>query len=151
MLYMLIETASEETNSTTSAQDGSRKLSGIPQIDYIYDPNLPRELNGYNLSEYPFYETVPKPETMDFKCDGLHDGFYASVPHKCQVSERLIKLPFLYHYLETNGACEPPEYYRRSPPPMGTRDSKEVTNALTASYQRRPRGRTTGVVAVGAV
>lgn len=67
-----------ESNTTT-------KLTGNPQIDYIYDPNLPRELNGYNLSSYPFYETVPPPETMDFKCDGLHDGFYASVPHKCQV------------------------------------------------------------------
>lgn len=22
-------------------------LTGIPQIDYIWDPNLPRELNGY--------------------------------------------------------------------------------------------------------
>ncbi|XP_066142598.1 titin isoform X2 [Euwallacea fornicatus] len=58
-------------------------LTGNPQLDYIYDPNLPKELNGYNLSEYPFYERVP--EEIDFKCDGLHDGFYASVPHKCQV------------------------------------------------------------------
>lgn len=58
-------------------------LTGIPQVDYIWDPNLPKELNGYNLSEYPFYERVP--EDIDFKCDGLHDGFYASVPHKCQV------------------------------------------------------------------
>ena len=60
-------------------------LTGIPQIDYIWDPNLPRELNGYNLSTYPFLDRVPKREEMDFKCDGLHDGFYASVPLKCQV------------------------------------------------------------------
>lgn len=66
-----------ESNVTTP------KLTGIPQQDYIYDPNLPKELNGYNLTEYPFYERVP--EDIDFKCDGLHDGFYASVPHKCQV------------------------------------------------------------------
>lgn len=59
------------------------KLTGIPQIDYIYDPNLPRELNGFNLTDYPFYNAIP--EDIDFKCDGLHDGFYASVPHKCQV------------------------------------------------------------------
>ncbi|XP_014218609.1 uncharacterized protein LOC106646906 [Copidosoma floridanum] len=58
-------------------------LTGIPQIDYIWDPNLPRELKGYNLSDYPFYSSMP--EDIDFKCDGLHDGFYASVPHKCQV------------------------------------------------------------------
>ncbi|XP_060523458.1 serine/arginine repetitive matrix protein 1 [Cylas formicarius] len=71
------EVASTSTNSTNET------LTGIPQIDYVWDPNLPKELNGYNLSEYPFYERVP--EEIDFKCDGLHDGFYASVPHKCQV------------------------------------------------------------------
>lgn len=73
----------EEGELTT--ENTTSKYIGIPQIDYIYDPNLPRELNGYNLSEYPFYATVPPPEKLDFKCDGLHDGFYASVPHKCQV------------------------------------------------------------------
>lgn len=70
--------ATTETNATTG-----HTLTGIPQIDYIWDPNLPRELNGYNLSDYPFYNSIP--EDIDFKCDGLHDGFYASVPHKCQV------------------------------------------------------------------
>ncbi|XP_032683593.1 uncharacterized protein DDB_G0284459 [Odontomachus brunneus] len=70
--------ATSETNATTG-----HTLTGIPQIDYIWDPNLPRELNGYNLSDYPFYNSIP--EDIDFKCDGLHDGFYASVPHKCQV------------------------------------------------------------------
>ncbi|XP_076381530.1 uncharacterized protein LOC117226384 [Megalopta genalis] len=70
--------ATTEANSTTG-----HVLTGIPQIDYIWDPNLPRELNGYNLSDYPFYNSIP--EDIDFKCDGLHDGFYASVPHKCQV------------------------------------------------------------------
>lgn len=69
----------------------THNLTGIPQIDYIWDPNLPRELNGYNLSDYPFYETIPK--DIDFKCDGLHDGFYASVPHKCQVI--IVKYYFL--------------------------------------------------------
>lgn len=24
-------------------------LTGIPQIDYVWDPNLPRELNGYMI------------------------------------------------------------------------------------------------------
>ena len=71
-------TVASETNGTSG-----HVLTGIPQIDYIWDPNLPRELNGYNLSDYPFYNSIP--EDIDFKCDGLHDGFYASVPHKCQV------------------------------------------------------------------
>lgn len=80
-------------------------LTGIPQIDYVWDPNLPRELNGYkleimkfsrqnckidlfirfNLSTYPFLSSVPDAEDIDFKCDGLHDGFYASIKFGCQV------------------------------------------------------------------
>lgn len=60
-------------------------LTGNPQMDYVHDPNLPRELNGLNLTDYPFYDRIPPPEDIDFKCDGLHDGFYASVAHKCQV------------------------------------------------------------------
>jgi len=70
--------ASGEVNAITKSP-----LTGIPQIDYVHDPNLPRELNGYNLTDYPFYDRVP--DEIDFKCDGLHDGFYASIPHKCQV------------------------------------------------------------------
>lgn len=78
ILFFQTTTVAIETNGTTG-----HTLTGIPQIDYIWDPNLPRELNGYNLSDYPFYNSIP--EDIDFKCDGLHDGFYASVPHKCQV------------------------------------------------------------------
>ncbi|CAG9863061.1 unnamed protein product [Phyllotreta striolata] len=82
------ESSDEEPNTTETAPEGTSNvtkpvLTGIPQIDYIWDPNLPKELNGYNLSDYPFYERVP--ENITFKCDGLHDGFYASVVHKCQV------------------------------------------------------------------
>lgn len=72
-------------NSEESENSIKSNLTGNPQLDYIFDPNLPRELNGYNLSSYPFYNSMP--EDIDFKCDGLHDGFYASVPHKCQVSK----------------------------------------------------------------
>ncbi|CAG0922940.1 unnamed protein product [Notodromas monacha] len=68
--------AENATASTTP------KLTGDPQKDYLFDPNLPRELNGYDLSDYPFYGRVPK--NMSFKCDGRHDGFYASKVHKCQ-------------------------------------------------------------------
>ena len=75
--------AEEETTTTTEA---GPVLTGDPQKDYVHDPNLPRELRGYDLSDYPFYGRVPKPKTMNFTCDGLHDGFYASIPHKCQVT-----------------------------------------------------------------
>lgn len=61
-------------------------LTGIPQIDYIHDPNLPRELKGYDLSDYPFYKRVPNVE-FNFSCEDRHDGFYASIPHKCQVRQ----------------------------------------------------------------
>lgn len=63
-------------------------LTGNPQIDYKFDPNLPHELIGYDLSEYPFYNKLPKDlldPSFNFTCDGRHDGFYASIPHKCQV------------------------------------------------------------------
>ena len=63
-----------------------RNLTGNPRIDYKTDPNLPRELNGYDLSDYPFFNKVPS--NITFKCDGLKDGFYASVEHKCQVKTR---------------------------------------------------------------
>ncbi|XP_069967016.1 uncharacterized protein [Bactrocera oleae] len=81
------EAPSSEATSDTSASGPTKnsKLTGIPQIDYIWDPNLPRELRGYNLSSYPFFSTVPPEDDIHFKCDGLHDGFYASIEHKCQV------------------------------------------------------------------
>lgn len=68
-------------------------LTGIPQIDYIWDPNLPPALNGYNLSNYPFYYKMPGRDEMNFECDNRLDGFYASVFHKCQVIHN--KLPFI--------------------------------------------------------
>ncbi|XP_076332003.1 uncharacterized protein LOC143237055 [Tachypleus tridentatus] len=52
-------------------------------IDYLSDPNLPRELNGVDLISYPFFITLP--ENINFSCDGRHDGYYSSVLHKCQL------------------------------------------------------------------
>lgn len=75
--------ATEASPAAETSNVTKPTLTGNPQIDWAWDPNLPQELNGKNLSDYPFYERVP--EDIDFKCDGLHDGFYASVPHKCQV------------------------------------------------------------------
>uniref|UniRef100_A0A336LKE7 CSON011451 protein n=1 Tax=Culicoides sonorensis TaxID=179676 RepID=A0A336LKE7_CULSO len=73
------------TDSLENEETSKTNLTGIPQIDYIYDPNLPRELNGYNLSTYPFLDSVPIEEDIEFTCDGLHDGFYASVKFNCQL------------------------------------------------------------------
>lgn len=52
-------------------------------IDFLRDPNRPRELKGHDLTDYPFYIKVP--EDIEFECDDKKDGYYASVPHKCQV------------------------------------------------------------------
>lgn len=52
-------------------------------IDFLRDPNRPRELKGFDLTDYPFYIKVP--EDIDFECDDKKDGYYASIPHKCQV------------------------------------------------------------------
>lgn len=93
--------ASAQDNSTVAAAEGGEEnkeeepevetkppLTGNPQIDYKYDPNLPHEVIGYDLSDYPFYSKLPKDlldPKFNFTCDDRHDGFYASVPHKCQV------------------------------------------------------------------
>uniref|UniRef100_A0A2L2YCT4 Chitin-binding type-2 domain-containing protein n=1 Tax=Parasteatoda tepidariorum TaxID=114398 RepID=A0A2L2YCT4_PARTP len=52
-------------------------------IDFLRDPNRPRELKGFDLTDYPFYVRVP--EDIVFECDDKKDGYYASVPHKCQL------------------------------------------------------------------
>ncbi|KAL1435631.1 hypothetical protein MTO96_001502 [Rhipicephalus appendiculatus] len=52
-------------------------------IDFRADPNFPRELKNADLTDYPFYENVP--EDITFDCSKWHDGFYASIPHKCQL------------------------------------------------------------------
>ncbi|XP_076352679.1 uncharacterized protein LOC143248131 [Tachypleus tridentatus] len=52
-------------------------------IDYLSDPNLPRELNGVDLNGYPFFPILP--DDIIFECNDRHDGYYASVPHRCQL------------------------------------------------------------------
>ena len=95
-LFLLLDvTSSESTTTTEPPPKTTPKLTGIPQIDYIHDPNLPRELNGYDLSNYPFYNKLPE-NMYNFTCDNRHDGFYASIPHKCQVSLNKISRFYLF-------------------------------------------------------
>jgi hypothetical protein len=77
----VVDSSNNATASTGKKKDP--RLTGDPRKDYIYDPNLPRELNGYNLSTYPFYPLVP--EDINFTCIDRHDGYYASIPHHCQL------------------------------------------------------------------
>ncbi|XP_065206197.1 uncharacterized protein LOC135835730 [Planococcus citri] len=126
------EQADEENNGPAAAASATNvtkpQLTGIPQIDYVLDPNLPRELNGHNLTDYPFYNAVP--EEINFKCDGLHDGFYASVPHKCQVYHHCLygtrydflcanytafdQKTFICHFVSEVDCDNSPKYYKRN-------------------------------------
>jgi len=75
--------------ASTAANTTRPPLTGNPNIDYKWDPNLPIELHGYDLSNYPFYNGLPDdlldPSVYNFTCDDRLDGFYASVHHQCQV------------------------------------------------------------------
>ncbi|GLV39601.1 uncharacterized protein CBL_08333 [Carabus blaptoides fortunei] len=119
------ENSAEANNTVTKPP-----LTGIPQIDYIWDPNLPFELKNYNLSDYPFYDRVPDTQEIDFKCDGLHDGFYASVPHKCQVYHHCLfgtrydflcanftafdQKTFICHFASEVDCINSPKYWHRN-------------------------------------
>ena len=88
-VFHLQATDGDGDSETVTMKDGEKRvLTGIPQIDYIYDPNLPRELNGYNLSKYPFLDSVPDEDDLEFKCDdNLKDGYYANIQYGCQVRD----------------------------------------------------------------
>uniref|UniRef100_A0A1B0GGV9 Chitin-binding type-2 domain-containing protein n=1 Tax=Lutzomyia longipalpis TaxID=7200 RepID=A0A1B0GGV9_LUTLO len=117
----------EKSENNTSTKPA---LTGIPQIDYIWDPNLPRELNGYNLSNYPFLNSVPDLEDIDFKCDGLHDGFYASVKYDCQLYHHCLfgirydflcanftafdQKTFICHFVSEVDCKNSPKYFHRN-------------------------------------
>lgn len=120
------------------------KLTGDPRHDFKFDPNLPRELNGYDLSVYPFYVSVP--EGITFECEGHHDGYYASIPHSCQVFHycvRSIRYDFLcanYTVFDqetfncrfvNNVKCgESEKHYKRN---------EELYKPTTTTTTRRPR------------
>ncbi|XP_059614457.1 uncharacterized protein LOC132260402 [Phlebotomus argentipes] len=121
------EGATEKSDNNSSSK---ATLTGIPQIDYIWDPNLPRELNGYNLSNYPFLVSVPDLEDIDFKCDGLHDGFYASVKYDCQLYHHCLfgirydflcanftafdQKTFICHFVSEVDCKNSPKYFHRN-------------------------------------
>lgn len=69
-----------EQNETTTEDP---RLTGDPQIDWEFDPNLPRELRGFNMSDFPFFSRVPN--KIKFDCKDRIDGFYANTDYQCQV------------------------------------------------------------------
>ncbi|XP_037038201.1 serine/arginine repetitive matrix protein 2 [Bradysia coprophila] len=138
-------------------------LTGIPQIDYVWDPNLPRELNGFNLSSYPFLNSVPDAEDIDFKCDGLHDGFYASIKFGCQLYHHCIygirhdflcanftafdQKTFICHFVsEVNCKNSAKYWFRNDALYRATTTTTTTTTTIappptTTERQRRPVGR----------
>ncbi|KAL1140565.1 hypothetical protein AAG570_000495 [Ranatra chinensis] len=159
------ETSGDDGNSTGAVVGGTTakpkpQLTGIPQKDYIYDPNLPRELKGHDLSNYPFYNSIPK--DIEFECDGLHDGFYASVPHHCQVYHHCLfgtrydflcanytafdQKTFICHFVSEVDCDNSPKYYNRNEalykaastaPPSTT---KAPTTTTTTTTPEPPSG-----------
>ncbi|XP_014254865.1 flocculation protein FLO11 isoform X2 [Cimex lectularius] len=129
-------------------------LTGIPQKDYIHDPNLPRELKGHNLTDYPFYNSMP--EDIEFECDGLHDGFYASVPHHCQVYHHCLfgtrydflcanytafdQKTFICHFVSEVDCANSPKYYIRN---EALYKQSETTPATTKAPSTTPTTTTT--------
>ena len=79
--------AQEAAGGKAAAEEGKAgrdpRFTGDPQIDWEFDPNLPRELQGFNMTGYPFFSRVPP--KMKFSCNDRIDGFYANTEYKCQV------------------------------------------------------------------
>ncbi|XP_053683827.1 proteoglycan 4-like [Sabethes cyaneus] len=129
------EEASEEEESDDQGEVPATKapLTGIPQVDYVWDPNLPRELGGFNLSTYPFLDSVPAEEDIGFTCDPkLHDGFYASIKYNCQLYHHCIngirydflcanytafdQKTFICHFASEVDCKNSPKYWFRNEP-----------------------------------
>ncbi|XP_065342283.1 uncharacterized protein LOC135941010 [Cloeon dipterum] len=83
----------EEENSSANATTKS-PLTGNPQVDYKFDPNLPRELNGFNLSEYPFFSSVrrPRPRRRAYDDDDYDEyddyGSYDEEPSRREINKK---------------------------------------------------------------
>ncbi|KAG8178812.1 hypothetical protein JTE90_015365 [Oedothorax gibbosus] len=91
------QASSSTKRFTTSSTMSPEESGGIPPhlrskyrpradgrfIDFLRDPNRPRELKGFDLTDYPFYIVVP--DDITFDCDDKKDGYYASIPHGCQL------------------------------------------------------------------
>ncbi|XP_062709444.1 zinc finger CCCH domain-containing protein 18-like [Aedes albopictus] len=129
------EASAEEEESDDQGEEAVTKapLTGIPQVDYVWDPNLPRELRGANLSSYPFLDSVPAEEDIGFTCDPkLHDGFYASIKYNCQLYHHCIhgirydflcanytafdQKTFICHFASEVDCKNSPKYWFRNEP-----------------------------------
>ncbi|XP_068242135.1 rho GTPase-activating protein gacJ-like [Palaemon carinicauda] len=153
------KTEGSPANTNTTETSTKPPLTGNPQIDYIHDPNLPHELRGYNLSDYPFYPRLPEDlllPSFNFSCDNRHDGFYASVPHKCQVYHNCLfgqrydflcanytvfdQKNFICHYVSEVDCANSAKHYDRNDELYETTSTTTTTVAPPQIiYVERPR------------
>ncbi|XP_054153761.1 uncharacterized protein LOC128952391 isoform X2 [Oppia nitens] len=75
-------TEAPTTTTTTTLSPNYKQRPDGRIIDYSADPNFPYELRGADLTEYPFYVSIPESK---FSCSGRHDGYYADISLFCQV------------------------------------------------------------------
>uniref|UniRef100_A0A182R1F2 Chitin-binding type-2 domain-containing protein n=1 Tax=Anopheles farauti TaxID=69004 RepID=A0A182R1F2_9DIPT len=151
------ESAEAEDEAVDQGEDGATKapLTGIPQVDYVWDPNLPRELRGYNLSNYPFLDSVPSEEDIGFTCDPkLHDGFYASIKYNCQLYHHCIhgirydflcanytafdQKTFICHFASEVDCKNSPKYWFRNEPLYKATTTTTVKPPPTTSTTAAP-------------
>uniref|UniRef100_A0AAG5DE79 Chitin-binding type-2 domain-containing protein n=1 Tax=Anopheles atroparvus TaxID=41427 RepID=A0AAG5DE79_ANOAO len=151
------ESAEAEDEPVDQGEDVVTKapLTGIPQIDYVWDPNLPRELNGANLSTYPFLDSVPAEEDIGFTCDPkLHDGFYASIKYNCQLYHHCIhgirydflcanytafdQKTFICHFASEVDCKNSPKYWFRNEPLYKATTTTTVKPPPTTSTTAAP-------------
>uniref|UniRef100_A0A1S4HF45 Chitin-binding type-2 domain-containing protein n=1 Tax=Anopheles gambiae TaxID=7165 RepID=A0A1S4HF45_ANOGA len=151
------ESAEAEDEAVEQGDDAVTKapLTGIPQVDYVWDPNLPRELRGFNLSNYPFLDSVPAEEDIEFTCDPkLHDGFYASIKYNCQLYHHCIhgirydflcanytafdQKTFICHFASEVDCKNSPKYWFRNEPLYKATTTTTVKPPPTTSTTAAP-------------
>lgn len=76
------ESTTTTTTTTTTLSPNYKPRPDGRIIDYHADPNFPYELKGADLTDYPFYISIPE---NNFDCKGRHDGYYANIELSCQV------------------------------------------------------------------
>lgn len=92
-------TEAPTTTTTTTLSPNYKPRPDGRVIDYSADPNFPYELRGSDLTEYPFYISIPESK---FDCLGRHDGYYANIELKCQVYHHCAAGPQRYDFLCPN-------------------------------------------------
>lgn len=145
-----VRLAAANAAAAVAANTTRPPLTGNPNIDYKWDPNLPVELHGYDLSNYPFYNGLPDDlvdGTYNFTCDDRLDGFYASIYHQCQVYHNCLfgqrydflcanytvfdQKNFICHYVSLVDCKGSEKHYDRN-------EELYVTTTSTTERPRRP-------------